>query len=200
MARYPASVTDLIRLFTMLPGVGEKTAERLTMHLVHAPVREAESLARGILHMKDVIRLCRICHGLSDRDICSICENPARDKSLICVVAGISDMAAMENSGAFRGRYHILQGLLSPVDGVGPDDIRIRELAARVGAGGVREIILATGATLEGDATAVYIHDRLGRYPVRISRIAAGVPIGGDLKYVDQLTLRKAMEDRHELT
>ena len=197
MSHYPASVLHLVKAFTRLPGIGEKTAERLTLHLLRAQPREAEELAAAILHMKEKSRLCSICFGLSDTDICRICSNPARDLSLLCVVGDVDEMAAIEKSGAYFGRYHILHGLLSPMDGIGPDDIRIRELLHRVREGEVKEIVLATGTNTEGEATAAYIFSRLNGQPVKVTRIASGVPLGGELRYVDQATLRKAMETRH---
>ncbi len=197
MSHYPASVLHLVKAFTRLPGIGEKTAERLTLHLLRAQPREAEELAAAILHMKEKSRLCSVCFALSDTDICRICSNPARDASLLCVVGDVDEMAAIEKSGAYFGRYHILHGLLSPMDGIGPDDIRIRELLQRIREGEVKEIVLATGTNTEGEATAAYISSRLNGHPVKVTRIASGVPLGGELRYVDQATLRKAMETRH---
>lgn len=197
MSHYPASVLHLVKAFTRLPGIGEKTAERLTLHLLRAQPREAEELAAAILHMKEKSRLCSICFALSDTDICRICSNPARDASLLCVVGDVDEMAAIEKSGAYFGRYHILHGLLSPMDGIGPDDIRIRELLERIRGGEVKEIVLATGTNTEGESTAAYISSRLNGHPVKVTRIASGVPLGGELRYVDQATLRKAMETRH---
>lgn len=197
MSHYPPSVLNLVRAFTRLPGIGEKTAERLSMHLLRAQPREAESLARAILDMKEKTRLCARCFALSDTDICRICNNPARDASMLCVVGDVDEMAAVEKSGAYFGLYHILQGMLSPMDGIGPDDIRIRELVQRVSEGEIQEVVLATGTNTEGEATAAYISGRLKSFPVKISRIASGVPLGGELRYVDQATLGKAMETRH---
>lgn len=197
MSHYPASVLHLVKVFTRLPGIGEKTAERLTLHLLRAQPREAEELAAAILHMKQKSRLCSVCFALSDTDICRICSNPARDASLLCVVGDVDEMAAIEKSGAYFGRYHILHGLLSPMDGIGPDDIRIRELLQRIREGEIKEIVLATGTNTEGEATAAYISSRLNGHTVKVTRIASGVPLGGALRYVDQATLRKAMETRH---
>ena len=197
MSHYPASVLHLIKAFTRLPGIGEKTAERLTLHLLRAQPREAEELSAAIVHMKEKSRLCSVCFALSDTDICRICSNPARDASLLCVVGDVDEMAAIEKSGAYFGRYHILHGLLSPMDGIGPNDIRIRELMQRIREGEIREIVLATGTNTEGEATAAYISSRLNGHPVKVTRIASGVPLGGELRYVDQATLRKAMETRH---
>lgn len=199
MNHYPASIRQLIKLMARLPGIGEKTAERLALHLLYASDPLVEELARSILEVKQKVRLCAQCFSLSDAELCGICSNPARDASSVCVVEQPGDLAALEKSGAFRGGYHVLSGVLSPMNGVGPDDIRIRELVARVAAGGVREVILATGTSVEGEATAAFIAGRLAAFPVTVTRIASGVPVGGDLKYVDQVTLRKAMEARRAL-
>lgn len=197
MNHYPASILNLIQNFSRLPGIGEKTAERLAMHVLKAPRSEAEQLARSLIDLKDKITLCRSCFGLSDGELCRICRNPARNAALVCVVEQPADMVAIEKAGAFQGLYHILGGALSPMDGIGPNDIRIRELVAKVSQHTVQEIVLATGTNVEGEATADYISQCLADAPVKITRIASGVPIGGDLKYVDQVTLKRAMETRH---
>jgi recombination protein RecR len=199
MSHYPASIRQLIRLMAKLPGIGEKTAERLALHLLYASNPLVEELARSILEVKQKVRLCSRCFSLSDGELCPICSNPARDGSVVCVVEQPGDMAALEKSGSFNGVYHVLSGVLSPLNGVGPDDIRIRELIDRVRAGGVREVVLATGTSVEGEATAAYVAGRLAALPVSVTRIASGVPMGGDLKYVDQVTLKKAMESRRAL-
>ncbi|AOY58333.1 MULTISPECIES: recombination mediator RecR [Desulfococcus] len=199
MMYYPPSIRHLIRHLATLPGIGEKTAERLALHLVRARKKDAEALAYSILNVKEKIRLCSRCFGLSDTDVCSICNNPSRDAALLCVVENVSEMIAIERSGAYYGRYHILQGALSPMDGIGPDDLRITELFARIDEGEIKEIILATNTHLEGESTARYLSELLERYPVKVTRIASGVPLGGDLKYVDQLTLKRAMETRYVL-
>ena len=197
MNHYPSSVLKLIKSFSRLPGIGEKTAERLTMHILRAPRREAEQLSNSIVEVKDKIRLCSICFGLSDTDICNICSDPARNPSILCVVEQPADMVAIEKSGSFTGLYHILEGVLSPMDGIGPDNIRIKELISRISQGEIKEVVLATGTNVEGEATAAYIAERIENYRIKVTRIASGVPIGGDLKYVDQVTLKKAMETRH---
>lgn len=199
MIYYPPSIRHLIRQLTALPGIGEKTAERLALHLVRVQKKDAEALAFSILNVKEKIRLCARCFGLSDTDVCGICANPSRDAALLCVVENVSEMIAIERSGAYYGRYHILQGVLSPMDGIGPDDIRIQELIQRVAEGEIKEIILATNTHLEGESTAMYLSELLENHPVRVTRIASGVPLGGDLKYVDQLTLKRAMETRYVL-
>ena len=199
MSHYPPSILNLIRRIAKLPGIGEKTAERLALHILRSPRNEVERLTDSIIAAKDNIRLCTQCFGLSDDDICQICSNPARDDALLCVVEQPADMVAMERSGAFKGRYHILSGVLSPMNGIGPDDIRLGELIAKIERGRVKEVVLATSTTVEGEATASYVKERLDRYPLKVTRIASGVPIGGDLKYVDQVTLKKAMEGRRDL-
>jgi recombination protein RecR len=197
MSHYPRSIVNLIRSIAKLPGIGEKTAERLAMHILRSPRKEVEQLVKSITDAKDKVRFCKLCHGLSDDEICKICTDPARDTSLICVVEQPADMVAMEKSGAFVGRYHILSGVLSPMNGVGPEDIRLGELIAKIEPGQIKEVVLATSTTVEGEATASYIAERLAKFSVKVTRIASGVPIGGDLKYVDQVTLKKAMETRH---
>jgi recombination protein RecR len=197
MNHYPPSILKLIKSLSKLPGIGEKTAERLAMHILRTPRREAEQLSDSIVEVKDTIRLCSICFGLSDTEICNICSDRTRTSSILCVVEQPADMVAIEKSGAFTGLYHILEGVLSPMDGIGPDNIRIKELTSRIASGGIKEVILATSTNLEGEATAAYIVDRIENYPIKVTRIASGVPVGGDLKYVDQITLKKAMETRH---
>ena len=197
MNHYPSSILKLIKSFSRLPGIGEKTAERLTMHILRAPRREAEQLSNSIVEVKDKIRLCSICFGLSDTDICNICSDLTRNSSILCVVEQPADMVAIEKSGSFTGLYHILEGVLSPMDGIGPDNIRIKELISRISQGEIKEVVLATSTNVEGEATAAFIAERIENYRIKVTRIASGVPIGGDLKYVDQVTLKKAMETRH---
>ena len=197
MIFYPPSIRKAIQSISKLPGIGEKTAERLAMHLLRAPRIDVEQLSRSILELKNSVRLCEQCFSLSDGQTCGICSNPARNPQLVCVVEQPADMVSIEKSGAFSGRYHILGGSLSPINGVGPDDIRIRELTARIAKQNIAEIILATSTTVEGESTAAYIADRLKDSPAIVTRIASGVPVGGDLKYVDQVTLKRALEGRH---
>jgi len=197
MDYYPGSIKKLIHTLARLPGIGRKTAERLAMHILQQPTEEAHQLARSIVDLKKRLRLCSRCFALSDDDLCRICSDPARNNGMICVVEQPADMASIEKSGAFHGRYHILGGCLAPMDGVGPDDIKITELVGRLEKESVREIILATGTNVEGESTAAYIAGILSPLGVNVSRIASGVPMGGDLKYVDQVTLKRAMESRH---
>lgn len=196
MDHYPSSVKNLIKNLSKLPGIGKKTAERLAIHILRAPKKDAYELSKSILEIKDKVRLCRKCFSLSDNTECNICSNPARDRYLLCVVESSADMIAIEKSGAFTGLYHILQGALSPMDGIGPDDIRAHELFSRIKKDEIKEIIIATGTNVEGESTASYIFEKLKKYDLKITRIASGVPIGGDLKYIDQVTIKKAMESR----
>jgi len=199
MQYYPPTLLNAIKQLSRLPGIGEKTAERLALHLLRAPERYAASLAESIIALKGQTRLCTLCHGLSDSEHCRICANPSRNASLICVVEQPADMVAIEKSGGFNGRYHILQGVLSPMDGIGPGDLRIQELLERINQGAVAEVVIATSTSVEGDSTAAFLAEKLSRLPVKVSRIASGIPIGGDLKYVDQVTIKRAMEARHDL-
>lgn len=196
MNHYPESILNLIKSLSRLPGIGRKTAERLSLHILHAPNHEAQTLASDILELKKRVRLCSTCFSLSDREECRICSNPNRDPSSICVVENPTDMVAIEKSGAFSGLYHILGGALSPMDGIGPDELRIKELFSRAVSKTVTEVIIATGTDVEGEATASYIIDNLKRKGVNVTRIASGVPMGGDLQYVDQVTMQRAMEGR----
>jgi len=200
MDYYPASVLNLIQQIAKLAG--DRATKRLNVsHCISyiAPRNYVESLAQSILATKEKARLCSVCFSLSDSSVCRICSNTARDETVLCVVEQPADMVAIERSGAFTGRYHILQGALSPMEGVGPDDIRIRELLSRIALGKVKEVVLATSMNLEGETTASYVAERLKAHPVNVTRIASGVPVGGDLKYVDQVTLKKAMETRHDV-
>lgn len=197
MDHYPGSIKALINNLARLPGIGRKTAERLAMHILQQSDEDAQQLARSIVEMKTRLRLCSRCFALSDDLLCRICNDPTRESGVVCVVEQPADMASIEKSGAFKGRYHILGGVLSPMDGIGPEDIKIAELMNRVEKEGLHEIILATGTNVEGESTAAYIAEMLAPMPVTVTRIASGVPMGGDLKYVDQVTLKRAMESRH---
>lgn len=199
MNHYPTPIRQVIRQLSKLPGIGEKTAERLAMYILRSSRSDAALLAQSIGELKDKVRLCSICFSLSEAEHCSICSNASRNEGLLCVVEQPADMVSIEKSGAYNGRYHVLQGALSPMDGIGPDAIRIKELVARIMAGGIQEIILATGTHVEGEATASYLLGLLEKFPVKVTRIASGVPIGGDLKYIDQVTLKRAMETRYVL-
>ena len=199
MSQYPRSLINLIKHFSKLPGIGEKTAERLAIHILHAPDGEARKLAGSIMELKEKIRLCTRCFALSDDELCTICSNPGRNAALICVVEQQADMVAIEKSGGFKGNYHILHGVLSPINGIGPGDIKIGELISRIRNQKTDEVVIATGTNVEGEATASYLVEKMAGFNVKITRIASGVPVGGDLKYVDQMTIKKAMERRHDV-
>jgi recombination protein RecR len=197
MQHYPESIRVLIRNLARLPGVGEKTAERLAIHILRQPLQEVEQLAHSMMVVKQKIKLCAMCFALSDTDKCHICQDPARNSAQLCIVEQPADMVSIEKSGAYNGLYHVLGGVLAPLDGIGPQELRIKELFDRVGQGLVKEVIIATGTSVEGESTAGYIAQHIGHESVKVTRIATGVPVGGDLKYVDQMTLRCALESRH---
>jgi len=197
MNYYPPSIRNLIRQIAKLPGIGEKTAERLALHILRTPPGEAQQLAQGILEVKQRTRFCSRCFAWSDETLCHICSDTARDATQLCVVEQPADMVAVEKSGAYNGVYHILGGVLSPMDGVGPEDIRLPQLYQRIANEALQEVVIATGTNVEGEATAAFLAENLKRFPIRVTRIASGVPMGGDLKYVDQVTLRRALETRH---
>ena len=197
MNYYPKPVLKLIDSLSTLPGIGKKKAQRNALHILHAPDVQAATLAADIIKLKQNVKLCQQCFALSDRDMCRICADPARESGIICVVENPTDMAAIEKSNAFFGRYHILGGTLSPMDGVGPDDIRIKELLQRARPDKIKEIILATKTNVEGESTASYILEKLKTRRIKITRIASGIPMGGDLQYIDQLTMQKAIEKRY---
>ena len=199
MSYYPASIQNLIKNIARLPGIGEKTAERLALHILRAPRQEVEELAQSLLKIKDKVKFCSQCYALSDSELCTLCSDPARDSSVLCVVEQPADMVAIEKSGGFRGMYHVLSGALSPMNGIGPENIRIRELMTRIQQDEVKEVVLATATNVEGEATASYIAQLMEKHQIKVSRIASGVPMGGDLKYIDQVTLKRAMESRHAL-
>ncbi len=198
--QYIAPLAKLIEHFRSLPGIGNKTAVRLAYHVLDMDTAQAKALAEAILEAKEKIGYCNTCFNLSDENPCQICGSEARDHSVICVVEQPQDVAAMERMRDFRGVYHVLHGALSPLEGVGPEDIRIKELLARLqGNQEVREIIMATNPNVEGEATAMYLAKLLKPLGVRVTRIAHGLPMGGDLEYADEVTLSKAMENRREI-
>ena len=200
MAYYPEPVARLIEALQRLPGIGPKTAQRLTFFLLKRPADEVRELSGALLAVKERIVYCRTCFNVTDEDPCQICVDVRRDSHLLCVVEEPNDLLAMERTGEFRGRYHVLLGALSPLDGIGPDDIKVRELLARLDAGGVTEVILATNPNVEGEATALYLAKLLRPLGLRVTRIARGLPVGGDLEYADQVTLSKALEGRREIS
>jgi recombination protein RecR len=195
---YAGPIARLIQQLGKLPGVGEKTAARLAFHILRASSDDAAALAGAILDIRQKIRLCATCCDLTDRDPCAICADARRDGALVCVVAQPQDLLAIERSGGYRGRYHVLHGVLSPLDGVGPDDLHVADLVKRC-ASGVEEVILATSPSVEGEATAVYIAKLCRPLGVRVTRIATGVPIGGELEYADHRTLSRAIDGRREM-
>ena len=192
-------VSRLIEELNKLPGIGPKSAQRLTYFLVRMPEKEARALAEAILDVKEKIILCSICHNISDSDPCLICRGEGRDRTKLCVVEEPLDILALERTRGYRGLYHVLHGVISPMDGIGPDDLKIRELLKRIEDGGVEEVILATNPNLEGEATAMYIHRLLAPLGVRVTRLARGLPIGADLEYADEVTLTRALEGRQEI-
>ncbi len=198
MNYYPTTIRNLIRQIAKLPGIGEKTAERLALHILRASRHETDQLTRSIVDVKQRTRTCSRCFAWSDDTVCHICSDPGRQAAQLCVVEQPADMIAIEKSGAYRGIYHILGGVLSPMNGVGPDDIRLGQLYHRIRDENIAEVVIATGTNVEGEATAAYLAENLRTFAVKVTRIASGVPMGGDLKYVDQVTLRRAMETRHD--
>jgi recombination protein RecR len=196
---YPAPLARLIDELTKMPTVGPKTAQRLAFHILRLPLEEAQALADAILDVKAKIRPCSICFNITDDDPCAICTDPTRTGTLLCVVEDARDVLALERTREFRGRYHVLGGAISPLDGVGPDDLRIAELLERVRREGTTEVIVATNPRVEGEATAIYLARVLKPLGVRVTRIAHGLPVGGDLEYADEVTLARALEGRRDL-
>jgi recombination protein RecR len=201
MAGLIAPVARLIEAFNRLPGVGPKTAQRLTYHVLRSPTDEARALAEALIAVKEQVAYCSTCWNITEVgvDPCVICADPQRDATRICVVEEPLDVVAIERTREFRGRYHVLHGAISPIDGIGPDRIRARELVGRAQAGGIEEVILATNPTLEGEATAMYLGDLLGDLVPSVTRIARGVPVGGDLEYADDVTLIRSLQGRRQL-
>jgi len=196
MGLYPPPLEKLIKNISRLPGIGQKSATRVAMHILNNKGDLAESLAESLMEVKEKIKLCPICFNFTESEPCSICGDPNRANGILCVVEGPADQLAIEESGTFKGRYHILHGVLSPLDGIGPENLRIGELLARLEKENVDEIILATNPTTQGEATASYLADLLSDRKIRISRIALGVPMGSDLKYMDPLTLGHSFKSR----
>ena len=199
MQYFPAALERLSEQFGRLPGIGSKTAQRLAFHILSLPEEEAQSFADAIVEAKHKVKTCPVCQNLTDQDLCPICADPRRDHSVICVVAEPRDLIALERAREYQGLYHVLHGVISPLNHIGPDDIRIRELLARVADGDVQEVIMATNPTVNGTATAVYISKLLAPFDVKVTRIAHGIPIGSDLEYADKITLIKALEGRQTM-
>jgi recombination protein RecR len=200
---YASPIARLVQQLAKLPGIGEKTAARLAFHILRASPEDAAVLAAAIVEVRQKIRFCSICCDLTEADPCAICRDQRRDATLVCVVAQPQDVVAIERAGGYRGRYHVLHGVLSPLDGIGPDDLRIPELLRRCGQGtapdAIAEAILATSPSVEGEATAVYLAKLLRPLGVKATRIATGVPMGGELEYADQVTLARAIDGRREM-
>ena len=196
MGIYPAPLEKLIRELSKLPGIGQKSATRVALHILKSDKGLAQSLVESLMKVKEEIRFCSQCFNFTDQDTCAICENGNRANGMLCVVEGPGDQLAIEESGVFKGRYHVLHGVLSPLDGVGPEDLKIGALLSRLEKEGICEVILATNPTAEGEATASFLSKMLTDKSVKITRIAFGIPMGGDLKYMDSMTLRHALKSR----
>jgi recombination protein RecR len=192
-------VARLIEAFHRLPGIGPKSAQRLTYHLLRASEEEARDLAAAILEVKDRIVLCTVCQNISDAELCPVCSSTSRERAVICVVEEPLDILALERSGGYRGLYHVLHGVISPQEGIGPDDLKLRELLQRLKDGEVREVILATNPSLEGEATAMYLSRLITPLGVRVTRLARGLPVGADIEYADSVTLARALEGRQDV-
>lgn len=196
---FEGPIQDLIDELARLPGIGPKSAQRLAFYLVKAPAPDAKRLAEAIVAAKERVRFCRECFSVSEGDMCRICRDPGRDSTVICVVEESKDQGAIEKAGVIKGRYHVLGGAISPLEGIGPDDLRVQELLDRVSRDHVQEVILATNPNLEGNATAMYVAALLKPSGVRVTRLASGLPVGGDLEYADEVTLGQALEGRREM-
>ena len=199
MEYFPAALQDLADSFARLPGIGNKTAQRLAFHVLGLPQKEAEAFAEAILNAKAQVHTCPVCQNLTDRPLCPICDNDNRDKTTVCVVADPKDVIAMERSREYNGVYHVLHGVISPLNHVSQEDIRIRELLMRVGEGDIREIIMATNPDTEGEATAMYIARLLRPMEIRVTRLAYGISMGSQLEYTDEITLSRALEGRRDM-
>ena len=199
MSYYSPSIEKLIEAFEKLPSIGNKTAARLAFYILNAPEEETHEFVSAITHAKKNLKYCSKCYNISDTDPCTICGNPKRDQTSICVVEDVRDIIAMERTHEFKGVYHVLHGSISPMNGIGPDDIKIKELLARLMDGSVKEVILATNPRVEGEATAMYLSKLIKPLGIKVTRIAHGIPVGGDLEYTDEITLTKALEGRREM-
>ena len=199
MRVFPVALERLTEQFARLPGIGGKTAQRLAFHILSLPTEQAEEFAGAILEAKAKVHLCPVCQNLTDREVCPICEDAGRERDVICVVAEPKDVIAMERAREFNGLYHVLHGVISPLNHVGPDDIRIRELLTRIGRGDIREVIMATNPDTEGEATAMYISRLLRPMEVRVTRLAYGIPVGSQLEFADEVTLLRALQGRRDI-
>ena len=199
MAYYSPSIEKLIESFEKLPSIGHKTAVRLAFHMLDLNEEDTREFINSIEHAKANLKYCSVCFNISDTDPCPICSSPKRDSSIICVVEDVRDILAMERTHEFKGVYHVLHGTISPMNGIGPEDIKIKELLNRIGSGDIKEIIIATNPRVEGEATAIYLSKIIKPLGIKVTRIAHGIPVGGDLEYTDEITLSKALEGRREL-
>lgn len=199
MENYSEPIDRLINEFAKLPGIGRKTAQRLAFHVINMDIKDVTGLSKALVDVKNEIKYCSVCCNISDSEVCPICANSHRDPSTICVVEDPRDVAAMERTKDYSGRYHVLNGVISPMDGIGPDMLNIKELISRLGDGSVKEIIMATNPTIEGEATAMYISRLVKPMGIKVTRIAHGLPVGGDLEYADDVTISKALEGRREI-
>jgi recombination protein RecR len=196
---FEGPIQDLVDELNRLPGIGPKSAQRLAFHIVKEAAQDANRLADAIVQAKERVRFCRECFGVSEGELCKLCADPSRDAEVICVVEEPKDVSVLERSGAIKGRYHVLGGAISPMQGIGPDDLRVNELLDRAKRNGVTEIILATNPNLEGNATAMYVAGLLKPLGIRVTRLASGLPVGGDLEYADEVTLGQALDGRREM-
>jgi recombination protein RecR len=199
MGYYPKTLERLVQELGKLPGIGEKSAQRLAFHIINLSDEEISSLSEALVLAKTKIVLCQKCFTITDKEICDICENPKRDQQTICVVQNSRDIFAIEKTREYHGLYHVLHGAISPLDGIGPADIKVRELLLRIGESDIKEVIMATNATVEGEATAMYLGNLISPLGVKVTRLAKGIPIGADLEYTDEITLIKAFEGRNEI-
>ncbi len=195
----PDIFLKLVNEFSKLPGVGEKTAFKFALYLLKRPKEEVELLADTITKFKNDIKYCKVCNNITTEDVCSICKDPSRDPTSICVVEGVEDLIAIEKTHSFKGKYHVLHGVISPLDGIGPDDIKLKGLLDRIERGDVKEVIIATNPDIEGEGTALYIAKLLKNKGVKVTRLGYGIPVGGDLEFVDEITLSQAIEGRKKL-
>ncbi len=199
MQYFPAALDRLTEQFARLPGIGTKSAQRLALYMLSLPAEEAEAFASAILEAKRTVTCCTVCRNLTDGELCPVCRNPKRDPSVVCVVADPKDVAAIERTREYRGRYHVLHGVISPMNHVGPDDLQIKPLLERVAAGGISEVIMATNPDTEGEATAMYLSRLLRPFGVKVTRLAYGIPVGSHLEYADEATLLRALEGRRDM-
>lgn len=199
MAALPQAISELVAALSKLPGIGPRSAERIALHLVQTESRVVQQLAQSILDARARVHLCSVCGALTEASPCALCADPRRESALVCVVERPVDILSLEKSGTFRGKYHVLGGKISPLNGVAPEDLRISELEARLGSGEVREVVIALGTDVEGDATSYYLAKRLARPQLKVTRIAHGLPAGSGLEFADEITLTRALEGRREL-